>query len=178
MLVDLAVLSVQPAMSMSGQPPPAFEGYPPGMAPPPAHVMGGMPSAPVFGGTPSAGLGVPPPLDDQTPIIPYNPPPIPRQPPAFGGLHDRRIRWALPAAVAVAGALVVGVFLSTSATKPPPAAIRPAPPPPAAPRAPAPARPASFTPPASIQPISAKAAAAAKAARKKARAKARAARNR
>jgi hypothetical protein len=132
----------------------------------------------VFGGSPSAALGVPPPLDDQTPIVPYNPPPIPQQPPALGGLHDRRIRWALPAAVAVAGALVVGVFLSSSATKPPPASVRPAPPPPAAPRAPTPPRPASFTPPVSIQPISAKATAAAKAARKKARAKARAARTR
>ena len=180
MLVDLAVLSVQPGMG-GPPPPPGFEGYPPAamgqLGPPPAHGMGGMPSGPMFGMTPSAGLGVPPPHDDQTPIIPYEPPPIPQQPPLMGGLHDRRIRWALPAAVAVAGALVVGVFLSTSETKPP-AAVRPAPPPPPAPRAPPP-RPASFTPPVSIQPIPAKtAAAAAKAARKKARAKARAARAR
>ena len=187
MLVDLAVLSLQAGMG-GPPPPPGFEGYPPGpmgpmgpMAQPPAHGMGGMPSAP-FGMAPSAGLGMPPPHDDQTPIIPYDPPydppPIPQhhQPPT-GGLHDRRIRWALPAAVAVAGALVVGVFLSTSETKPPPAAVRPAPPPPPAPRAPPP-RPASFTPPASIQPIPAKAAAAAAAAAKAARKKARAAKAR
>jgi hypothetical protein len=160
MLVDLAVMSVQPGMaSQSG---PVFGGHlpPPGMGMQPPQ--------------PPPELGVPPPHDDQTPIVPYEPRMLHSQQPFGGALHDRRVRWALPAAVAVAGALVVGVFLSTSATKPPPAAVRPAPPPPA-PRPPP--RPASFTPPVSIQPISAKSAAGAKA-KKKARARARAARNR
>jgi hypothetical protein len=121
---------------------------------------------------PPPGLGVPPPVDDQTPIIPYEPPAPPRPQQTFGAVSDPRARWALPAAVALAGALIVGVFLSTSDQKPAPAAVRPAPPPPPAPKAPP--RPASFTPPVSIQPIPTKAAAAAKA-KKKARAKARAA---
>jgi hypothetical protein len=156
MLVDLAVHSVQPGMASQSGSGPVFGGPPP----------------PGMGMQPPHHLGVPPPHDDQTPIVPYQPRGLLSQQRLGGALHDRRVRWALPAAVAVAGALVVGVFLSTSGTKPPPAAVRPAPPQPA-PRPPP--RPASFTPPASIQPIPAKSAAAAKA-KKKARARARAAR--
>ncbi len=156
MLVDLAVHSLQPGMASQSGP-----------------VFGGPPPPPGMGMQPPHHLGVPPPHDDHTPIVPYEPRGLHTQQRLGGALHDRRVRWALPTAVAFAGALVVGVFLSTSDTKPPPAAVRPAPPPPA-PRPPP--RPASFTPPVSIQPIPAKSAAAAKAKKKAARARARAAR--
>ena len=114
---------------------------------PPSSVSGPLP-----------GINVPPPIDDQTPVIPYEPPPLPGHAPLSGALADRRIRWALPAAVALAGALVLGLFLAGSDDKPAPSATRPLPAP--APAPPPPRRPASFTPPTSIEPIPTRPAAA------------------